>query len=73
MLHLQPVSAWTSHISSAHCAQWPVVPVLDSAGSRPLLPRAMPFTENKNKSLEGTVLCVRAAASAVGTFAFITA
>lgn len=77
ILHLQLVSAQaiaTFQMLPGHL--WPVVPVLDSAGlsiaASCSYKEAMPLAENKNKSPEAIILCLKAPASAVGTFAFIS-
>lgn len=77
ILHLQLVSAQTRatfQMLPGH--MWPVVHGLDSAGLSTAAScsykEAMPLAENKNKSLEAIILCLKATASTVGTFPFIS-
>lgn len=74
ILHLQIVSARTiATFQMLPGHMWPMVPILDSAGlsiaASCRYKEAMPLAENKNRSLEAIILCLKTTASTVGTFA----
>lgn len=73
---LQHISVWTSHISGAHWAHVTSAPIIGQCRPRDKVvfsscKEAVPFIKTNRKSLEGILPCLRAEASAVGTFVFI--